>query len=158
MKILKTDAGMLTDFEVLDMLRARGAQRDPMACIGLVANSECKVYDYLLQRAACNQTREVIESFKRRYEEFKKGNEKRKLTKAELLNIINFRPSSHAELYAVIPNLDARFKVNEDGGSNDVDELLNIVHEMLPPPPQQPEQEAPDHEEGTQNAEAMEQN
>lgn len=34
---------MLTDFEVLEMLRARGAKSDPMSCIGLVAISECKV-------------------------------------------------------------------------------------------------------------------
>jgi hypothetical protein len=40
---LKENAGSLTNFEVLDFLRSRGAKIDPMGCLGAVAASECKV-------------------------------------------------------------------------------------------------------------------
>jgi len=40
---LKANAGSLTNFEVLDFLRSRGAKVDPMGCLGVVAASECKV-------------------------------------------------------------------------------------------------------------------
>ena len=39
----KANAGHLTNFEVLDFLRIRGAKTDPMGCLGAVAASECKV-------------------------------------------------------------------------------------------------------------------
>lgn len=39
----QANAGVLTNFEVFDLLRARGATSDPMGCLGAVAPSECKV-------------------------------------------------------------------------------------------------------------------
>ena len=54
-----------------------------------------QVYDYLVETPACNQTRENINEF---LERFKKYN----LAKAELLNIINIRPSQTVEIYTVI--------------------------------------------------------
>jgi hypothetical protein len=44
----KANAGVLTNFEVLDFLRSRGAKIDPMGCLGAVAVSECKVITDLL--------------------------------------------------------------------------------------------------------------
>lgn len=44
----KANAGVLTNFEVLDFLRSRGAKVDPMGCLGAVAASECKVITLLL--------------------------------------------------------------------------------------------------------------
>ncbi|KAG0459502.1 hypothetical protein HPP92_022630 [Vanilla planifolia] len=136
---------MLTDFEVLDLLQTRGAASDHMACLGKVSVSECKVYDYLTQKAACNQTREGIQSFKLRCEEFMKRHGKRKLAKSEILNVINFRPSSYVELYAVLP-LDDCFKMDADGNSPDADEFLKIVCDLLSPPPTKPEQEGAEEE------------
>ncbi|KAK8919214.1 hypothetical protein KSP39_PZI021383 [Platanthera zijinensis] len=165
MKILKADAGMLTDFEVLDMLRSRGATSDPMGCLGAVTSSECMVYDYLIKGAACNQTRESIEDFKKRCAEFKKVNEKHKFTRAEILNIINLRPSGHAQLYSIIHDLEKRFNISNGDGSEDgcllvLEEFLNIIHEVLPPPPEKiedEEEEAADEEEAD-DAEAMVEN
>uniref|UniRef100_A0A0A9DLQ4 DNA-directed RNA polymerase III subunit RPC9 n=1 Tax=Arundo donax TaxID=35708 RepID=A0A0A9DLQ4_ARUDO len=94
MKIKKANAGVLTNFEVLDFLRSRGAKTDPMGCLGAVAASECKVYKYLLKTPACNQTRESIFEFMKRSESFK-------LAEADKLNVINWRPSSAADAYAV---------------------------------------------------------
>ncbi|RZB52294.1 hypothetical protein D0Y65_048659, partial [Glycine soja] len=63
MKILERNAGALTNFEVLDFLRAKGASKDPTRVIAKVAQSEYKVYDYLVDTAASVQTRESINEF-----------------------------------------------------------------------------------------------
>ncbi|RZB41347.1 hypothetical protein D0Y65_055296 [Glycine soja] len=63
MKILEGNAGELTNFEVLDFLRAKGASKDPTRVIAKVAQSEYKVYDYLVDTAASVQTRESINEF-----------------------------------------------------------------------------------------------
>lgn len=91
MKIEKANAGHLTNFEVLDFLRTRGAKTDPMGCLGAVAASECKVYEYLLKTPACNQTRESVTEFANRCEGFK-------LTDADKQKIINWRPTSVADV------------------------------------------------------------
>ncbi|KAJ6353765.1 hypothetical protein OIU76_002729 [Salix suchowensis] len=125
MKIKNPNAGALTNFEVLDFLRSRGASKDVSRVLAPVATSEyklelclfdfvmfsvCRLYDYLVETPACNQTRENINEF---LERFKKYN----LAKAELLNIINIRPSQTVEIYTELvvvrfpSHLDNRFKV-----------------------------------------------
>ncbi|KAL5205907.1 hypothetical protein ABZP36_034116 [Zizania latifolia] len=136
MKIEKANAGFLTNFEVLDFLRSRGAKIDPMGCLGAVAASECKVYEYLLKTPACNQTRESIDEFVTRCESFK-------LTNADKLNVINWRPSSAADAYAMIEECGRRFSKDERGEAHNEDErvkeFLELVKEVLPPPPPKPE-------------------
>jgi len=139
MKILKANAGSLTNFEVLDFLRSRGAKVDPMGCLGVVAASECKVYEYLLKTPACNQTRESIYEFVKRSEDFR-------LADADKLNVMNWRPSSAADAYAMIEECGRRFNRNERGETCDEDErvqgFLDMVKEVLPPPPPKAEAEA----------------
>jgi hypothetical protein len=53
------------------------------------------VYEYLLKTPACNQTRESIFEFVKRSEGFR-------LAEADRLNVINCRPSSAADAYAVL--------------------------------------------------------
>lgn len=53
-----------------------------------------KVYDYLAESAACNQTREKVNEFLEKSKKFK-------LAKAEILNIINIRPASLVEIDSV---------------------------------------------------------
>ncbi|RZB52311.1 hypothetical protein D0Y65_048676 [Glycine soja] len=62
-KNLEGNAGALTNFEVLDFLQAKGASKDPTRVIAKVAQSEYKVYDYLVDTAASVQTRESINEF-----------------------------------------------------------------------------------------------
>ncbi|WVZ90231.1 hypothetical protein U9M48_036550 [Paspalum notatum var. saurae] len=128
----KANAGVLTNFEVLDFLQSRGAKIDPMGCLGAVAASECKVYEYLLKTPACNQTRESIFEFVKRSEGFR-------LAEADKLNVINWRPSSAADAYAMIEECGKRFSRDERGEACDEDvrvlEFLDIVKEVLPPPP-----------------------
>lgn len=148
MKVKQANAGELTNFEVLDFLRTRGASTDPLGCLGAVTPSECKVFEYIVKTAACDQSKEALEEFLRRCEKFK-------LAKAEKLNIINLRPSSEAEIYAIIYNCDKRLVVDENNGINEVQELMDLVAEVLPPPPEKPEEEAMPEEEAGDEEDAM---
>eukprot|EP00262_Sarcandra_glabra_P006078 TRINITY_DN18125_c0_g1_i1.p1 TRINITY_DN18125_c0_g1~~TRINITY_DN18125_c0_g1_i1.p1 ORF type:complete len:128 (-),score=20.02 TRINITY_DN18125_c0_g1_i1:245-628(-) len=121
MKVIEAKAGALTNFEVLDLLRSRGATTNPLGAIGSVSPSECKVFEFLVQSAACDQTKENIN-------EFLKRSEKYNLAKAEKLNIINIRPFSTACLYPIIKDCDNRL-------GNKIEELVNMVVEVLPPRP-----------------------
>ncbi|KAM7488371.1 hypothetical protein LguiB_025855 [Lonicera macranthoides] len=93
---VKANAGMLTNFEVLNFLQSRGAGKDPTRVIAPIAPSEFKVYDYLEQSAACNQSREKINEF------------------------------------VIIEECDRRI-------GDSVEELLEVVAQVLPPPPSQTE-------------------
>ncbi|KAE8010629.1 hypothetical protein FH972_006984 [Carpinus fangiana] len=143
MKILAANAGTLTNFEVLDFLRSKGAAKDPTRVLASVAPSEYKVYDYLVKTAACNQTKENIKEFSERCKKFD-------LAKAEVLNIINMRPSSAVGVYPIIEQCAHRFE--------DVEELVELVTTTLPPPPTQPESEGektqPESEGGETQAES----
>ncbi|KAM0854781.1 hypothetical protein ACQ4PT_050218 [Festuca glaucescens] len=138
MKIEKANAGHLTNFEVLDFLRTRGAKTDPMGCLGAVAASECKVYEFLLKTPACNQTKESVSEFAKRCEGFK-------LTHAEKQNIINWRPSSVPDVFSMVEECEKRFSRDEHGvickPDERVKEILNLIDEVLPPAPTEPEDE-----------------
>ncbi|XP_044499693.1 DNA-directed RNA polymerase III subunit RPC9-like [Mangifera indica] len=124
MKILEGNAGALTNFEVLDFLRSRGASKDPTRVLVPVAPSEFKVYDYLVESVACNQTRENVNEFLEQCKKFK-------LAKAEMLNIINIRPSSLVEIDSIIEQSDTRFDEEQ------LQELIDLVVTLLPPHPNQ---------------------
>ncbi|KAL2935870.1 DNA-directed RNA polymerase III subunit RPC9 [Bienertia sinuspersici] len=126
MKILKSNAGHLTNFEVLDLLRSRGASKDPTRVMSLITSSEFKVYDYLVESAACDQTRENINQFVEKSKEYK-------LAKAEVINIINIRPSSEVELAPLI-ELEQRGWDEEK-----LTEIVEMVTQVLPPHPNQKE-------------------
>nr|CAB3462097.1 unnamed protein product [Digitaria exilis] len=150
MKIVKANGGSLSNFEVLDFLRSRGAKIDPMGCLGAVAASECKVYEYLLKTPACNQTRDSICEFLKRSEGYK-------LADADKLNVINWRPSSAADAYAMIEECGRRFNRDERGEACDEDErvqeFLDMVKEVFPSPP--PKAVADAEEDAEAEAEAM---
>ncbi|GMP77160.1 hypothetical protein CsSME_00033530 [Camellia sinensis var. sinensis] len=120
--LLRANAGALTNFEVLDFLRSRGAAKDSTRIISI---GNLHVFDYLEQSAACNQTRERITEF---LEKCKKYN----LAKAEILNIVNIRPSSVVEIDPIIEECESRL-------GDSVEELVELVAEVLPAPPTQTE-------------------
>ncbi|XP_057808884.1 uncharacterized protein LOC131023361 [Salvia miltiorrhiza] len=93
-KKVEASDGALTNFEVLDLLRSRGAGKDASRAIATVSQSEFKVFDYLDGTVACNQTRETIDNFVEECQKFE-------LAKAEILNIVNIRPRSEPELFPV---------------------------------------------------------
>ncbi|PIA31646.1 hypothetical protein AQUCO_04900149v1 [Aquilegia coerulea] len=123
MKILKPNDETLTNYEVLDFLRSRGASNDPTRVIVPIAQSEFQVYDYLIESAACNQTRETINEFVKRCGKFH-------LAKAEIINIVNTRPSSAVEIDPIIEECETRM------GNEEVEELVKLIAEVLPPPPE----------------------
>ncbi|KAL1327339.1 hypothetical protein HN51_037399 [Arachis hypogaea] len=123
MKILEANNGALTNFEVLDFLRAKGASKDPTRVLAKVAQSEYKVYDYLIDTAARDQTRESIN-------EFLESVKSHDLAKAEILNIINIRPTNIVEIFPIIECCDTRFSDEE------LTEIVEIVKRTLPPPPE----------------------
>ncbi|ESQ31618.1 hypothetical protein EUTSA_v10005100mg [Eutrema salsugineum] len=138
MKIVKENAGTLTNFEVLDFLNSRGASRDTTRVIAPIAKSEYKVYDYLVETAACTQTRESVNEFADKCKAFK-------VWKAEILNIINLRPSSIVELMPIIETPDNR-EIDSDG-------ILELVQDLLPPLPSLETPKGNNEEEETENGE-----
>ncbi|KAK7310113.1 hypothetical protein RJT34_07399 [Clitoria ternatea] len=121
MKILEANAGALTNFEVLDFLRAKGASQDPTRVIAKVAQSEYKVYDYLVDTPASVQTRENIN-------EFLTGVKQHDLAKGEVLNILNLRPAAEVEIYPIIENCAERFPDETE----EVTEIVELVKNTLP--------------------------
>ncbi|CDY38597.1 hypothetical protein HID58_072772 [Brassica napus] len=121
--LVKANAGTVTNFEVLDLLNSKGASKDTTRVMGLkdkVSSSEYKVYDYLMETAASTQTRESVTKFSDKCKDFK-------LVKAEILNIINLRPSSDVELTPIIEKPDER-EIDTEG-------ILELVQQLLPPLP-----------------------
>ncbi|XP_047983956.1 uncharacterized protein LOC125224583 [Salvia hispanica] len=124
MKIIEASAGALTNFELLDLLRSRGAGKDASRAIATVSQSEFKVFDYLEGTVACNQTREIIVNFVAECQKFD-------LAKAEILNIVNLRPTSEALLFPLIEECDSRMMKGK------VEELAETITRILPPHPSQ---------------------
>ncbi|KAF2290387.1 hypothetical protein P3X46_028162 [Hevea brasiliensis] len=121
MKIKTPNTGALTNFEVLDFLKARGASKDSSRVIAPVASSEYKVYDYLVETPASRQTREQIYEFMKKCKTYK-------LAKAEILNIINIAPRELVEIDPMIEHSEMRL-------GDQVEELLDLVRNVFPLPP-----------------------
>ncbi|CAL1397083.1 unnamed protein product [Linum trigynum] len=127
MKIKEGNAGLITNFELLHLLNSRGAAKDTTRVMASVGRSEYKVYDYLVGTVACNQTKEHINEFLEKSQKFK-------LTKAEILSIINTRPSQLVELDPIVEQQEQRPEL-------DMEELLELILQVLPPPPSETEPE-----------------
>ncbi|CAN6862841.1 unnamed protein product [Brassica oleracea] len=119
---MKANAGTLTNFEVLDLLNSRGASNDTTRVIAPITTLEYKVYDYLMETPACTQTQEIITNFSDQCKDFK-------LAKAEILNIINIRPSSTVNLASILEEPSERGidKKAKEG-------ILKLVEALLPSP------------------------
>ncbi|KAI8561257.1 hypothetical protein RHMOL_Rhmol04G0324600 [Rhododendron molle] len=128
----KANDSALTNFEFLDFLRSRGAAVDPTRVIVSVAPSEVKVFNYLEQTVACNQTRESVA-------EFLKKSDKYKLVKAEILNIINIRPSSVVDIDPLVSDCERRL-------GESIEEFVELVAEVFPAPAQMQADEGADED------------
>ncbi|WCJ34842.1 RNA polymerase II Rpb4 core protein [Euphorbia peplus] len=136
MKIKNPNAGALTNFEVLEFLQARGAGKDLSRVMAPVAPSEYKVYDHLVGTPASRQTREQINEFMLKCKKFN-------LAKAEILSIINRTPYRAEDIDPLLEATDMRF------GGELMNELIELVMDVFPPPPKQeaePEDEAEEAE------------
>ncbi|XP_042038308.1 uncharacterized protein LOC121784209 [Salvia splendens] len=123
MKIIEASVGALTNSELLDLLRSKGAGKYASRAIATVSQSEFKVFDYLEGTVAWNQSREIIDNFVAEYQEFD-------LAKAEILNIVNTRPRNEPELFPLIEECESRME-------DKAEELVETVTRILPPHPSQ---------------------
>ncbi|CAI9266766.1 unnamed protein product [Lactuca saligna] len=121
MKILKENAGLLTNFEVLDFLRSRGAAKDPTKVLAPLKPSEFKVYDHLEKTVAPSQTRESIVEFVTKCKPYK-------LSNPEMTSVINIRPTCEVEIDPLIEGLETRLGEN-------VAELVELIKQVFPPSP-----------------------
>ncbi|KAG0556969.1 hypothetical protein M758_11G088500 [Ceratodon purpureus] len=128
MKVKNANAGLLTNFETMDLFKSRGADK---ATGGMLSASEMKVYDYLEKTPAGQQTRENITRFFKATEQYK-------LTKAEQLQASNLRPASAVEVHLIVEDCDERL------ASDAVDQFLEKIEEILPPIPEPEEPAAED--------------
>ncbi|KAK2413782.1 hypothetical protein P8452_59355 [Trifolium repens] len=119
MKILDANVSALTNFEVLDFLRSKGASKDPSRVIAKVAMSEYKVYDYLVKTTANVQTREGVT-------EYLTGIKQHDLSEAEVLNILNIRPAAEVEIFPIIEECSDRFPDEE------ITEIVELVQKTFP--------------------------
>lgn len=78
--------------------------------------------DYLSTAPAATQSQQAIDNFMNAISKFP-------LEKAELLMMVNSRPSSIAELDCIVEEMDTRFDEGETA------EMLEIVKTNLPAPP-----------------------
>ncbi|CAG7871446.1 unnamed protein product [Brassica rapa] len=117
---VKANTDVLTNFEVLDLINSKRASKDTTRVIAAVARSEYKVCNYLNETVASTQTLESVTTFSNKCKDFK-------LTKVEILNIINIRPS--VDFKALLDPIIAEPK--ERG--IDIDGILELVQDLLPP-------------------------
>ncbi|KAF9585434.1 hypothetical protein BGW38_002420 [Lunasporangiospora selenospora] len=125
MEILKANAAMLSNFEVLTLLKDQKALRQANEVAGAreVAENlrtvEFEVQKYLNDTPCSSQTSEQILSLKRALSKYE-------LMKVELLQILNLRPKSAVELLLVVEEFEERLSLE------DCDEIVRIISETLP--------------------------
>lgn len=122
MKVLQGNAGLLSNFEVLDLLRSRGADKGPLSKL---VPSELKVYNYLIPTPAGTQNTESLKNFLADTEPFN-------FTAAEKLQVLNSRPSTEVEVHLIVEDCDERLS------SERVEQFLAVVEQTLPPAPSVP--------------------
>ncbi|KAI4304036.1 hypothetical protein MLD38_039600 [Melastoma candidum] len=108
MKMKNANAGGLTNVEILNSFQSRGASMEVAVTI---APSEYKVFEYFIGTAAAHQTTESIYVLMDRLKNHD-------LAKAELLSIINHRPTLPVWVYS---SCDERLG---EGGAR---ELVSVI-------------------------------
>ncbi|XP_058739461.1 uncharacterized protein LOC131611457 [Vicia villosa] len=137
MKILEANVSALTNFEVLDFIRGKGASKDPTRVIAKVAMTEYKVYGYLVNTAAGSQTRESVN-------EYLTSIKRHELSEAEVLNVLNIRPAAEVELFHIIKDCTVRFPDEE------IAEIVELVGKTLPAQPNKKTSKESEGEEETE--------
>jgi DNA-directed RNA polymerase subunit F len=116
MKILRANAGVLTNSEVLGVLADRG-------CGGNLPNSrslacEKMVYSHLLEHSAGRRSSEELGAFMEALAQFD-------LTRIEQLQLINLLPGSLVEVHLIVEQCEERLAEEQ------VEKLLELVQTHL---------------------------
>lgn len=116
MKIIEEQSSLLTNIEVIHALREREA--DKQAVVSKALPSEIKAHDSLVQYAGTVQSREDLQKFLEAIKDYN-------LTKAELVQIVNLKPTSLVEIYLCVEQCEDR--LSEDR----IEELLQLIQGHL---------------------------
>ncbi|KAL4432176.1 hypothetical protein ABPG77_005938 [Micractinium sp. CCAP 211/92] len=117
MKIVEENLGLLSNDEVLAVLKDREADKQPV--ISRATPSEIQAYTALLaQCGGSYRERERLAAFIKAVEPFG-------LTKSEVVQLINHRPPSDVEIFLCIEDCEDRFEQAQ------VDELIRLIQEHL---------------------------
>ncbi|KAF9950680.1 hypothetical protein BGZ72_007690 [Mortierella alpina] len=125
MEILKADAAMLSNYEVMTLLNDQKAQRQANEVAGTreaaenLRTVEFEVQKYLSNTPCSTQSPEQIAALK-------KALAKYELMKVEVLQILNLRPKSPVELLLLIEEFEERFRLE------DCEDILRIIAECTP--------------------------
>ncbi len=117
MEVLDDNAAMLSNYEVLSLLKElkdKGGQASNTATISYETTK------FLEQKPCKLQNPEVVRSFMRALIPYE-------FTKAEKLQLLNLRPTSVVELQLILEELDERLKSEEE-----IEKLLEIIQNFLP--------------------------
>lgn len=117
MKIVEENLGLLSNDEVLAVLKDREADKQPV--ISRATPSEIQAYTALLQQSSGTfRGREQLAAFIEGVKPFQ-------LTKSEIVQLINHRPPSVVEIFLCIEDCEERFEEAQ------IEELLSLVQQHL---------------------------
>ncbi|TPX30560.1 hypothetical protein SmJEL517_g05901 [Synchytrium microbalum] len=124
MEIEESTDCLLSDFEVLELLKKTRAHRNIAPEFADLNTVETEVLKYLENKPAASQTHEDVDKFMN-----SPITSKFELTEAEVLQLLNWRPTSTLELVLYVSDLETRFTAEQQ------QEMLKLIKELLPPPP-----------------------
>jgi hypothetical protein len=117
MKIVEENLGLLSNDEVLAVLKDREADKQPV--VSRATPSEIQAYTALLDHSSGSfKDREALQAFI-------DGVKPYGLTRSEIVQLINHRPPSVVEIFLCIEDCEERFSEQQ------IEELLSLVHTHL---------------------------
>ncbi|EFJ32019.1 hypothetical protein SELMODRAFT_408420 [Selaginella moellendorffii] len=126
MKIIEAHTGILSNLEVLDLLRKRGADQGFAGAVSTVTQSELKVYDYLIHTPAATQSRESLAKLS-------KEPLAARLLRPERLQVANLRPASAVEVHLISLSVEVLLIVEDIQNrftDEEVEELVSRVNQL----------------------------
>lgn len=121
MRVISLANGLLTNVETLDLLRERTGEPGTVAAYPQPHDpfpTELQCYEALRASAAGAQDRESVGSFIEHIRAIE-------LTEAEILQVINLKPTSAAVVHAIVEECSKRLNASE------VEDLLALVQQFL---------------------------
>lgn len=125
MEVLNINAGMLCNFEVLQLVREMRSAQDASGSKKIsklktnLANITYDTQKYLQQTACASQNPEMVRIFL-------EGAKDLKVTKFERLQLLNLRPTTIIQLQLVLEEVEERFSEEQ------MQSMLDLIAELLP--------------------------
>jgi DNA-directed RNA polymerase subunit F len=123
MEILNESAALLSNHEVYSLIsdtQPRQGKKKPSQNLSTITYTTMR---YLERTPCVVQNKDVIETFVKAMQPFE-------LKKAEILQLLNLRPTTHVEIQLIVEETEDRLTEEQ------VDNLLEIIATILPPLPE----------------------